>query len=169
MSDWAVIHSSRRHDWRTPRSLFDKLDEEFRFGLDAAASSGNALCSRYLSESDNSLEFGWGDLGVTSVWLNPPYGRGIHLWVSKAIEESRRGMVVVMLLFACTDTKWWIDIWRHSSEIRFISGRLKFLNPEGGEVNSAPKGSAIIVFRPGSGVLPTPMCSLIDTQGNLIE
>jgi hypothetical protein len=52
--------------------------------------------------------------------------------------------LVVMLLPARTDTRWWHDyVIPYASEIRFIRGRLKF----GGAKNSAPFPSALVIFR----------------------
>ncbi|MBD2816874.1 adenine methyltransferase, partial [Xenorhabdus sp. Flor] len=38
--------------WQTPLPLFKALNLEFKFYLDAAASTGNTLCARYLTERD---------------------------------------------------------------------------------------------------------------------
>ena len=169
-SPWAVLHSSKRHDWRTPPELFKRLDREFGFLMDAAASKDNALCEYHMSVKDDALTAHWADHMqptlkkrrpmVASVFCNPPYGRGVGKWVQKAYEESKESLLtVVVLVFACTDTKWWRDWAWKADEIRFISGRLKFLNHEGKEEAAAPKGSAILVFRPyASG---PPKCTLL--------
>jgi len=153
MTDWDVLHSSEDMDWRTPPELFKQLDREFRFTLDAASSCDNALCSTYLTPQDDAIQTGWWRVQTTqpgppTVWLNPPYGRSVGIWVDKAIEEAQRGCTVVMLTMACTDTQWWARAWRAAHEVRFITGRVHFLNSEGERANAAPKGSAIIVLRP---------------------
>lgn len=48
-----------------------------------------------------------------------------------------------MLIPARTDTKYFHDYILHRSEVRFISGRLKF----GEAKNSAPFPSMIVIFR----------------------
>ena len=73
--------------------------------------------------------------------MNPPYGRTIGLWMKKAYEESCNGALVVCLVPARTDTKWWHD-YSMKGEVIFLRGRLKF----GGHKNSAPFPSAIIIF-----------------------
>ena len=107
----------------------------------------------------------WGKAG-DSIWVNPPYGRSIGQWIDKAIEQSALGRTVVMLTMACTDTRWWETAWDHTHEIRFISGRLAFLDHEGNASNSAPKGSALLVFRPGSRRFPVPICYLVSKCGS---
>lgn len=78
------------------------------------------------------------------VWLNPPYGREIGLWVAKAVEEAAAGATVVCLLPARTDTRWWHDFVIKHGKVEFVRGRLKF----GGCKNSAPFPSALVVFEP---------------------
>ena len=82
--------------------------------------------------------------GGCRVFCNPPYGRKIVRWVKKAYEEAQKeNTLVVMLLHARTDTKWFQDYVYHRSEIRFINGRVRF----GGAGNNAPFPSMIVIFR----------------------
>lgn len=76
------------------------------------------------------------------MFCNPPYGRTISDWVEKAYEESRNSLVV-MLLPARTDTRWFHDFILNKAEIRFIRGRLKFGNAK----NSAPFPSMIVIYK----------------------
>lgn len=136
-----VLFSSKEEKWATPQDFFDKLNEEFHFTLDAAASSDNAKCTNYFTEEQDGLTQSWG--GHT-VWCNPPYCRKTGLWVKKAYEEHQRtGCTVVMLLPSRTDVKWFHDYILGKAEIRFIKGRLKF----GGSKNSAPFPSIVVIYR----------------------
>ena len=136
------MFSSVKLSWATPKSFFDSLDKEFKFTLDACASSDNAKCENYFSLKDDGLAQDWSG---NVVFCNPPYGRGIKSWIKKAYEESLKGNTkVVMLIPSRTDTKYWHEfIFPYASDIRFIKGRLKF----GGHKNSAPFPSAIVIFR----------------------
>jgi phage N-6-adenine-methyltransferase len=135
-----VHFSSASDDWPTPQNLFDALDTEFDFTLDPAATVENAKCAKYYTREQNGLSKDWA--GET-VFLNPPYGRGIGQWVSKAYETALTGSVVVCLLPSRTDTSWW-HRYCARGEIRLLKGRLKF----GGAKHCAPFPSAIVVFRP---------------------
>ena len=84
-----ALLSSKKMDWRTPQALFDKLNEEFHFVLDAAATRENAKCSLYFTPEIDGLSRVWGGLGV--VFCNPPYGREIGKWVKKAYTEFVNG------------------------------------------------------------------------------
>lgn len=132
-----AMFSSASGDWETPQELFDELNKEFEFNLDACATSGNAKCHQFYTVG--SLEMPWRGF----VFCNAPYGREIGKWVKKGLLESRLGSTVVMLLPARTDTAWWHDYVMKADEIRFIRGRLKF----SGHKNAAPFPSCIVVFR----------------------
>ena len=136
-----VLFSSKEEKWATPQDFFDKLNDEFHFTLDAAASPDNAKCANYFTEEQDGLAQSWG--GHT-VWCNPPYCRKTGLWVKKAYEEHQRtGCTVVMLLPSRTDVRWFHDYILGKAEIRFIKGRLKF----GGGKNSAPFPSIVVIYR----------------------
>lgn len=136
-----VLYSSKEEKWATPQDFFDKLNDEFHFTLDAAASPDNAKCANYFTEEQDGLAQSWE--GHT-VWCNPPYCRKTGLWVKKAYEEHQRtGCTVVMLLPSRTDVRWFHDYILGKAEIRFIKGRLKF----GGNKNSAPFPSIVVIYR----------------------
>lgn len=141
----ALLAQPKSHEWETPPDLFRRLDEEFHFDLDAAASTANALCERYCTSALDGLVVDWSSGLEGAVFCNPPYGREIGRWVQKGFEESRKGCTVVMLIPARTETSYWHDYVMRAREIRFIRGRLRF---SGSSVN-APFPSAVVVFRPG--------------------
>lgn len=117
----SVHFSSATNEWHTPRDFFDRLNDEFGFTLDAAASVENALCDRFYTIDDDGLNQSWKG---ERVWCNPPYGREIGKWIAKAAVEPSE--VTVMLIPARTDTKAWHQYIFGKAEIRFVRGRLKF-------------------------------------------
>jgi hypothetical protein len=63
--------------------------------------------------------------------MNPPYGRSIHHWTAKAKAEVEQGnAVVVGLIPARPDTRYWHRDIAGSASIFFLKGRLKFGNAE---------------------------------------
>lgn len=84
-----ALFSSVKMDWRTPKGFFRELDQEFHFGLDAAATPENAKCERYFTPETDGLSRPWSGYGA--VFCNPPYGREIGKWVQKAYSEHVRG------------------------------------------------------------------------------
>lgn len=91
MSDFTgsggAAYMSNRMDWETPTDLFAKLDDEFGFTLDAAASASNHKCAKYYTAEDSAFDHEWG--GET-VFCNPPYGKAIAEWVRKCSMEASR-------------------------------------------------------------------------------
>lgn len=83
-------------------------------------------------------------MGGYRVFCNPPYGSEISKWVEKCFYEGHKdNTVVVMLIPARTDTRYFHDFIIHRSEIRFVKGRLKF----GDGKNTAPFPSMVVIFR----------------------
>lgn len=141
----------QRDLWRTPPALFASLDAEFCFQLDAAAAPHNALCRKFITAEQNTLETSWADyLNVPGyVWLNPPYS-DITPFVKKAAAESANQIGTVMLVPADTSVGWFKEAIQTASEVRFITaGRLAFINPVTGKpVSGNNKGSMLIIWRP---------------------
>ncbi len=84
--------TSNRDDWETPQALFDALDVVYHFDLDPASTDANAKCARHYTVEQDGLKQSWGG---SSVFLNPPYGRGMAAWMKKACESASA---------ACTST-----------------------------------------------------------------
>jgi len=141
MANIDVMYSSKSNEWSTPQDFFDKLNAEFQFNLDPCATDENHKCSKYFTRETDGLSQNWGGY---CVFCNPPYGREIGAWVEKCYHEAQKeNTVVVMLIPARTDTKYFHDYIYHRSEIRFIRGRLKFGNSNQG----APFPSMVVIFR----------------------
>jgi len=128
--------TSSTPEWETPQDLFDKLNDEFHFTLDVCAQPHNAKCARYITPEADGLQVGWDN---EMVWMNPPYGRGIVKWVEKISKHNG-----VALLPARTDTRWFHDYIYGKAEIRFVKGRIQFLN--GKKLDNAPFPSMIVIF-----------------------
>ena len=135
----AVHFSSETDQWATPQALFDRMNTAFGFTLDVCADSKNAKCPIFFSKEQDGLAQEW----VGRCWMNPPYGRAIGLWVKKAFLSAQQGALVVALLPARVDTKWWHD-YVMGADVHFIKGRIKF----GAAKSGAPFPSAIALFWP---------------------
>ncbi|AKE75466.1 Modification methylase HpaII [Klebsiella pneumoniae subsp. pneumoniae] len=143
--------ADQRDLWRTPPALFACLNAEFCFQLDAAAAAHNALCRKFITAEQNTLETPWADyLSIPGyVWLNPPYS-DITPFVKKAAAESANQIGTVMLVPADTSVGWFKEAIKTASEVRFITaGRLAFINPVTGKpVSGNNKGSMLIIWHP---------------------
>jgi len=147
-----VLFSSISNEWETPQAFYDSLNKEFNFTLDPCCQEYNHKTDKYYTPDDDGLKKSWE--GET-VFCNPPYGKEIGTWVKKCYEESKKpNTIVVMLIPSRTDTKWFHKYIYNKAEIRFLQGRLKFINrllpswnPEGNfKLQSAPFPSMVVVF-----------------------
>ncbi len=126
-----VLFSSMSGDWKTPDELYEKLDSEFGFTMDAAPYQFK--------------DFDDGRPWSGRVYVNPPYGSGVGAWIHRGYASAKRGdaEVVVFLLPARTDTAWFHDyVLPHATQIRFLRRRLKF----SGAKWDAPFPSMLVVF-----------------------
>lgn len=133
--------TSKTSEWATPLDFFATVQKEFLLNADVCATKENAKLEAYWTKEDDGLSQSWKGLRV---WMNPPYGREIGKWVKKAAEGGAD--LVVALLPARTDTKWFHDYIYNKEEIRFIKGRLQFLGD--GKLDNAPFPNMLVIFRP---------------------
>ncbi len=121
-----------KDDWKTPKYIYDKLNEEFNFDFDPCPYQHNI-------KEWNGLEVEWGN----SNFINPPYSRKLkEAFVIKAIEENNKNKICVLLLPVSTSTKLFHDyILPNKKEIRFLRGRVKFIGTNTfGEVVKSKNG-----------------------------
>ena len=130
--------------WKTPKSIFDTLNKEFDFTGDVAASYDNALVDNFIAKDLNALgDHRW----FNRNWCNPPYS-DITPWVEKAIQQHGAGKTTVMLVPADTSVKWFKLAYNSCNEVRFISGRISFINADTEKpVNGNNKGSVLFIWR----------------------
>jgi len=134
MKDRNLDHSDH---WATPPHIYNELNNEFNFDFDPCP----------LRSEFDGLQIEWGK----SNFINPPYSRKLkEAFIIKAIEESKKGKLCVMLLPVSTSTKIFHDfILPNKKEIRFLRGRVKFLGITTKGENSVGAGmhdSMIIIF-----------------------
>jgi len=83
---------NNRDDWQTPKSLYDELNKEFNFNFDPCP----------INPQFNGLEIEWKERN----FINPPYSRTLkEAFIKKAIQESNKGKLCVLLLPVSTSTK----------------------------------------------------------------
>lgn len=127
------------NNWATPKEFYDKLNAEFKFNFDPCPLNHDI-------KKWDGLLISW----KKNSFINPPYSRKLkEAFVNKALEESKKGKLCVLLLPVSTSTKLFHDvILPNAKEIRFIKGRIKFLgtNTKGEYVtNKAPMHDSMIV------------------------
>ena len=130
--------------WGTPPEVFDPLNKEFGFTLDVAANSDNAKANKFFTPQDNGLVQPWGG---NICWCNPPYGKDVVKWCKKALKESETGATTVMLIPCKTNTNWWHDFVIPFAEIRFLRGRVRFIQNGKQSTQALPWPLAIVIYK----------------------
>lgn len=105
-----ALLSHKRDDWKTPKKIYDEFTRRLGF---------HDPCPPNPKED-----------GLTAEWkfknfVNPPYSQ-IKKWVDKAIEEHKKGKIVILLLPSRTDTQWFKKLYEYGAIFHFQVGRLKF-------------------------------------------
>ena len=129
-----IIITDSHDDWATPKELYDKWDEEFNFDFDPCP----------LNSNFNGLNMEWGQ----SNYVNPPYNRfDKPKFIQKAYDEWSKGKKVVMLLPVSTSTKQFHEIILPNAEIRFIRGRIKFIENGKQTKQTGTRDLMLVIFK----------------------
>jgi site-specific DNA-methyltransferase (adenine-specific) len=127
---------TKSDNWITPPKLYDELNKEFKFNFDP--------CPITWKEGDpDGLSIDWG----SSTFCNPPYSK-VALWIKKAYDEWKKGKKIVMLINVITDTKAFHEYIYNKAELRFIKGRISFIDPNN-PTKKQPnvKASMLVIFK----------------------
>lgn len=155
-----------KDEWETPPELFKKLDDEFHFDCDAAATSYNYKCEFWFGRQ---LEIAFSDALKIPDWqitfkypnkqppeektlrrffLNPPYTHGmLEKFMKKAYTESLKGAIVVCLV-PFSGAGWFQKWCMKAYEIRIL-GRVQFTGylKDGTPIRNSPTfDSCIVIF-----------------------
>lgn len=149
------MFSSNSAHWNTPEDVLAcvrKIAVDGDIDLDPCSNGGsivNASVSWFgIDETDDGLNLSW-DLNLdrpTLAYVNPPYGDVIGDWVEKVNKEAMRGVEIVALLPARTDTVYFHNFITMADAMVFWKGRLKFL----GGKSCAPFPSMLAYWGPRS-------------------
>ncbi|MFN3380694.1 MAG: DNA N-6-adenine-methyltransferase [Runella zeae] len=119
-------------DWLTPPELVKKLGY---FDLDPCCPLDAPFyhAKQNFTIDEDGLSQDW----FGRVYLNPPYGKGMELWIEK-LKFHGNG---IALIFARTETKCFFDhIWNAADALLFVKGRIRFYHVSGiqGGTSGAP-------------------------------
>lgn len=123
------LYSSEAQDWMTPPDLIEallKFEGRKSFDLDPCCSRQNVPAKRhFLEQEKDGLSLPWGH-GL--VFMNPPYGNVLKLWMEKAFKEFNKGARVWVLIPARTETVYQHDYGLARAGFTvFLKGRLHFV------------------------------------------
>ena len=141
-----IALTSLNEVWTTPPHIIESLISVFGiFDLDPCSETSNnkkrnSRAKIGYTAKDNGLISPW----FGTVFVNPPYGRTVGLWVKKCHYEAHKGntKTIIGLLASRTDTKYFHNYISEKADIYFIKGRLKF----GDGTSPAPFPSILVVW-----------------------
>lgn len=143
----AIMDMVSQH-WNTPEHILAVVREVFggQIGLDPCDnvfSSTQARVSYFGPPHIDGLEAPWDE---KTIFVNPPYGRGIEKWIAKAkvVAQADPEKKIILLIPVATETVFWHEhIWDAAQAICFLKGRVSF--PLRGKKRAgATRGSAIV-------------------------
>ena len=125
-------------EWLTPPELVKSLGD---FDLDPCSPINAPFlhAKTNFTPIDNGLVKEW----FGRVYLNPPYGKGMELWLEK-LKFHGNG---IALIFARTETKCFFQhIWNDADAILFVKGRIKFYHVSGIQGGTPGAPSVFIAY-----------------------
>lgn len=137
-------NGTKVNDWETPQLIYDYIEKEF-------------FDTVYFDPCPLNADFD--GLGIDwhgANYINPPYSPSKlkEAFIRKALEESKKEKLCVMLIPASTETKIFHDIIVPNAKVVLIKKRVKFKghNSKGEYVTdkSGQSGSMFVIF--GGGV-----------------
>ena len=119
-------------EWLTPPEIIKALGE---FDLDPCTPiemPWQTAKTRY-TVKDNGLSKDW----AGRVWLNPPYGAQVALWLQRLADHGDG----IALIFARTETVWFQQfVFGYANALLFVANRIRFHRVDG--VRSRKDGGA---------------------------
>ena len=138
-----VTEQDALSSYTTPPALVERVRSVLgEIELDPATTVDNPVgATRFYTPADDGILQPWNG---ARVFLNPPFGRTIRLWVEKAMREAAAGSPVVLLAPVRADSAWFHEAAKNARAILFFRGRLSY--GIGGTHNAAPFASCLMGF-----------------------
>ena len=125
-------------EWLTPPEFVLKLG---KFDLDPCSPVNPPFVHAVVNYTilDDGLIREW----IGRVYLNPPYGKGMEMWLEK-LKKHGNG---IALIFARTETKCFFEhIWNDAHGVLFVKGRIKFYHVSGIQGGTPGAPSVFIAY-----------------------
>lgn len=118
-----------------------------QIALDPCTFADNPTCARrWLTVEDNGLVHDWRTSGLA--YVNEPYSRETSgPWSEKIAAEAYRGVEIVRLTRASTDTEWWhTSVAEAATAVCFLKGRPRHATPGKKATGPGKFASAVVYY-----------------------
>jgi len=151
------LMSSDSNEWYTTPDIINAVIEVMGdIDLDPCSNSHtapNVPAAKHFTQKDDGLSQNW----YGQVYVNPPYGRQLPLWIDKIVTEYNAGNIsAIVLVPARPDTRWFRML--RTFPRCFMFGRVRF----NGHENSAPFPTMLVNVGCDSGLFNHVMSELGD-------
>jgi hypothetical protein len=126
-------------EWLTPPTIIEALGP---FDLDPCAHPRQfyRTAKRMIAPPRDGLKARWDG----KVWLNPPYGNQIDLWLRKL---ASHGCGIALVPSRTEVRRWfWPYVWESADAVLFVKGRLFFFKPDGTTSGNSGHGSVLVAY-----------------------
>lgn len=120
--------------------------------LDACAKDAAAAkCETFIDEQADALTANWGDYiwdtdGHPLIWCNPPYSMKQTFLHRCADMSKETGIPVAALVPVAVTADWWYQsVYLRASAVFVPNGRICFINPATGEIETSPREATCLV------------------------
>jgi hypothetical protein len=133
--------------WQTPPELVTAVRRYFggRIPFDAATAPNNPCkARRFITAAEDGLAMRW----PRRVWVNPPYGKALGIWLPKIADEAELGSEIITLLpCARYEQYYWQYAMAQANAECLIRKRVKFIRPSTGDrVAGNPYANCFVGF-----------------------
>ncbi len=143
---------SKTDIWLTPPYVLEALGS---FDLDpcAAREQPEWAAPKGYTVFDNGLKKDW----FGRVWLNPPYGDNVGVWLARLAHHGNG----IALVFARTETEAFFEhVWEKADALLFLLGRLHFHFPNGRRSPTNASAPSVLVAYGGNNAATLHNCEL---------
>ena len=105
--------------------------------------------TKYFSEADSAFDKDWCTLGKVTVWMNPPYGRGLMSKAAeKFLQEFYAGHISrgIVLVNNASETQWCQSLLEACTSICMVNKRIEFYNVDGKSISGNTRGQFFLYF-----------------------
>lgn len=143
-----MIHNTGHYEWYTPPYLIDVARRVMgEIDLDPASSevaNRTVGAKVYYDRDTDGLHRRW---VADTLWLNPPYSMPLIYHFAIKLQKSIKYKWVkeaICLVNNSTETVWFQEITKQASAICLLSGRIRFVSPDGSMGKTPLQGQALI-------------------------